>query len=97
MQCAPQERNIEQAKSLLQDTGRQFDTVKLNALEERQLVKLMNVMTVPTTVLLNSQGSVIAWNAGLVNAQKLVDQMSAWNFQYSTETNEKRKCASLLS
>jgi thioredoxin-like negative regulator of GroEL len=77
MQCKPQERNIERAKELLRKTGRTFDTLKLNAVEERQLAKLLHVMTVPTTVLLDPRGSVKAWNAGLVNAQKLVDQLES--------------------
>jgi hypothetical protein len=47
---------------------------KFNALKELVLAKEMHVMTVPTTVLLDSQGAITAWNAGLTQAQKLVEQ-----------------------
>jgi thiol-disulfide isomerase/thioredoxin len=63
-QCKPQEQQIERAKATLLKTGKTFKVLKLNALEEQILAKLMQVMTVPTTVLLDSQGKIAAWNPG---------------------------------
>jgi thiol-disulfide isomerase/thioredoxin len=73
-QCTPQERQIEQAKAMLQQAGKFFHVLKLNALEEEQLAKSMNVMTVPTTVLLDQQGRVAAWNPGLTQWKTIVEQ-----------------------
>jgi len=38
------------------------------------LAKEMQVMTVPTTILLDSHGSIAAWNAGLTQTQKIIEQ-----------------------
>ena len=73
-QCKPQERQIEKAIAGLRQSGKILEVQKYNALEELVLAKEMQVMTVPTTVLLDSQGAVTAWNAGLTQAQKLVEQ-----------------------
>lgn len=73
-QCAPQERQIEQAKQTLAHSGRSLTVVKLNALEEEKLASSLNVMTVPTTVLLDTEGNVSAWNPGLTPMRKLVEQ-----------------------
>jgi thiol-disulfide isomerase/thioredoxin len=76
-QCKPQERQIEQAQTILQQSGKTLIVHKLNAIEEQSLAKLMRVMTVPTTVLLNSQGNVTTWNPGLTNANTIIKQFLA--------------------
>ena len=73
-QCAPQERQIEQAKAALHRAGKNCTVVKLNALEERTLAQTMHVMTVPTTVLVGPHGKIAASNAGLTSWRKIVDQ-----------------------
>ncbi len=72
--CAPQERQIEQARSALARAGRRLQVQKINAIEDNVLVKRMNVMTVPTTVVLDGRGNVVAWNPGLREAGKLISQ-----------------------
>jgi thioredoxin-like negative regulator of GroEL len=76
-QCKPQERQIERAQALLHQSGKTLKVQKLNALEEQILAKHLNVMTVPTTVLLNSQGIVTTWNPGLTNANTIIKQYLA--------------------
>jgi thiol-disulfide isomerase/thioredoxin len=78
-QCRPQEQQIERAKAVLQKSGKTLNVQKLNALEEQPLAKLMNVMTVPTTVLIDSKGNVTAWNPGLTQARIIVEQYSSLN------------------
>jgi hypothetical protein len=48
---------------------------KYNALEELALAKEIQVMTVPTTVLLDSQVGIAAWNPGLTPSRKIVEQV----------------------
>jgi thioredoxin-like negative regulator of GroEL len=76
-QCKPQERQIEQAQALLQRSGRTLKVHKFNALEEQKLAKTMNVLTVPTTVMLNSKGNVTTWNPGLTQADAIIKQFLA--------------------
>ena len=76
-QCKPQERQIERAQAILQQSGKTLMIQKFDALEEHVLAKLMNVMTVPTTVLLNSHGNVTTWNPGLTPADTIVKQYLA--------------------
>lgn len=73
-QCKPQEREIEKAINGLRESGKILEVYKYNALEEQALAKEMQVMTVPTTILLDSQGAIAAWNAGLTQNQKIVEQ-----------------------
>jgi thiol-disulfide isomerase/thioredoxin len=73
-QCKPQEREIEKAINGLRESGKILEVYKYNALEEQALAKEMQVMTVPTTILLDSQGAIAAWNAGLTQTQKIVEQ-----------------------
>ena len=73
-QCKPQEQQIEKAINGLRQLGKVLKVHKYNALEELVLAKEMQVMTVPTTILLNSQGAIAAWNAGLTQTQKIVEQ-----------------------
>ena len=72
--CVPQERQIEKARAALERNGRQLKVRKVNAMEEDELVKAMNVLTVPTTVVLDGRGNVVAWNPGLREAEKLISQ-----------------------
>ncbi len=72
--CLPQELQIEQARAALERKGRRLRVRKVNAMEEDELAKAMNVMTVPTTVVLDGRGNVVAWNPGLREAQKLISQ-----------------------
>ncbi|RPI04965.1 MAG: thioredoxin family protein [Ignavibacteriae bacterium] len=76
-QCKPQERQIERAKNILQQSGKTLNVQKLNALKEHSLAAVMNVMTVPTTVLLDSEGTVTTWNPGLTPAESIVSQYLA--------------------
>jgi len=76
-QCKPQERQIEQAQNFLRQSGKTLKVQKLNALEEQTLAKYMHVMTVPTTVLLNSQGDATTWNPGLTHADTIIKQYLA--------------------
>ena len=78
-QCKPQERQIERALAVLRQSGKTLKVQKFDALEDHVLAKLMNVMTVPTTVLIDSQGNVTAWNPGLTQARKIVEQYSSLN------------------
>ena len=73
-QCKPQEQQIERAQTFLRQSGKILKVQKLNALEEQTLAKYLHVMTVPTTVLLNSQGDVTTWNPGLTNANTIIKQ-----------------------
>ena len=76
-QCKPQERQIERAQTVLQKSGKYLKVQKLNALDEQALAKRMHVVTVPTTVLLNSAGTVTTWNPGLTRADTIVKQYLA--------------------
>ena len=73
-QCKPQERQIEKAITGLRQSGKVLEVQKYNALKEQKLAKEMHVMTVPTTILLDSQGIIAAWNVGLTRTQKFIDQ-----------------------
>jgi thiol-disulfide isomerase/thioredoxin len=73
-QCKPQEQQIEKAVTNLRQSGKMLQVHKYNAHEEQTLANAMQVMTVPTTILLDSQGAITGWNAGLMRAQKIVDQ-----------------------
>lgn len=72
--CGPQERQIEQARSVIARGGKDLQVRKINASEEDELVRKMNVMTVPTTVMLDGMGKVVAWNPGLREARMLISQ-----------------------
>jgi hypothetical protein len=78
-QCAPQERQIERARVTLQEAGKKFTILKLNALEEQTLASSMHILTVPTTVLLNADGKIAASNPGLTPWRTLVQQYQNLN------------------
>jgi thiol-disulfide isomerase/thioredoxin len=78
-QCRPQEQQIERANSTLQQFGKQLNMQKFNAHEEKKLARFLGVMTVPTTVLIDSHGKVSALNPGLTKARKIVDQLILLN------------------
>ena len=73
-QCKPQEYHIEQAKSILSSDGRPLHVLKLNAVEELDLAKALQVATVPTTIFIDTRRKVTAWNPGLTQARTLVEQ-----------------------
>ena len=73
-QCKPQERYIEQAQLELRRSGKVLEILKYNALESTLLAKQLGVLTVPTTVLLDKKGRVVAWNNGLIQANKIIKQ-----------------------
>jgi hypothetical protein len=73
-QCVPQERQIEHAEATLKQDGKTFKVLKLNALDEQTLASSMHVLTVPTTVLIDAQGRVAAWNPGLTPWRTIVEQ-----------------------
>jgi hypothetical protein len=73
-QCKPQELQIEKAITGLRLLGKVLNVHKYNALEELVLAKEMQVMTVPTTMLMDSQGKIAAWNPGLTPSRKIVEQ-----------------------
>lgn len=78
-ECAPcraQEREISQAKERLKASGVYLAVNKLNAHTEKLFTKRFNIMTVPTTVLLDPKGIVVGWNPGLTCASRLIDQVA---------------------
>jgi thiol-disulfide isomerase/thioredoxin len=78
-ECAPcraQEREINQAKKSLEVAGVYLSVEKLNAHSEKLFTDRFNIMTVPTTVLLDPGGVVVGWNPGLTRASRIVDQVS---------------------
>lgn len=76
VQCRVQEREIERALERLDRSGRLLTVNKLNAHQEKALTEKLRVMTVPTTVLLSSAGSVVGWNPGLTKASRIVEEYS---------------------
>ena len=76
-QCRPQEEQIEQARRTLERSGRSIAIRKHDALAERGISKAMHVMTVPTTVLVDPRGNVVAWNPGFTPWKKLLDQLES--------------------
>ncbi len=78
-ECAPcraQEREINQAKKHLELSGVHLTVDKFNAHSEKLSTERFNIMTVPTTVLLDSNGVVVGWNPGLTRASRLIDQVT---------------------
>jgi thioredoxin-like negative regulator of GroEL len=73
-QCVPQEHQIEKAQAELRRTGKGFAIRKIDALAEKELAKSMHVLTVPTTVLVNPDGKIVAWNPGFARSEKIVNQ-----------------------
>jgi hypothetical protein len=73
-QCKIQEEQVDEVRILLERSGRSIAVRKLNALAERDLAGPMKIMTVPTTVLLDADGRVVAWNPGLTRSRTLLEQ-----------------------
>jgi hypothetical protein len=73
--CKPQELQIAQARRILERSGVKLRVRRINAHEDAALVHSMGVMTVPTTVVLDQEGKVSAWNPGLTSARRIVHQM----------------------
>ncbi|MEI7672082.1 MAG: thioredoxin family protein [Deltaproteobacteria bacterium] len=75
-QCTPQENQIQRALGEVEAKGGQLSLVKYNALQETELVRGLNILTVPTTILLDREGNIAAWNPGLTAAGPLIAQMN---------------------
>lgn len=73
-QCKPQLRNVEEAALLLKQAGITLHIQKYNALESPELAQKLHVLTVPTTVIVDADNNVRAWNAGLTDTLQLVHQ-----------------------
>jgi len=76
-QCKSQEYFIEQAQAVLHLQGQTVTMYKFNALQEHELSRQIRVMTVPTTVLVDRNGEIAAWNPGLTPTKKLIAQFLA--------------------
>lgn len=76
-QCAQcrlqQSPALEQVKASRPD----LKVVKLNALERPDLARYYQVMTVPTTIVLDRQGRPVAINHGLTSAARLLQQVKS--------------------
>lgn len=68
---------LQQTPALSQVQGRRNDlqVVKLDAVEHRRLADYYHVMTVPTTVVLDSRRRPVAVNHGLASAERLLSQI----------------------
>lgn len=78
-ECAPcraQEREINQARKRLELGGVHLAVEKLNAHSEKLFTERFNIMTVPTTVVLDPNGAVVGWNPGLTRASRLIYQVA---------------------
>jgi hypothetical protein len=74
-QCRPQEAHLQTVRAELERIGSRVEVQKHDALAERSLSESMQVMTVPTTIVLDRRGNVAAWNPGLTGPQKLIEQV----------------------
>lgn len=74
VQCASQQRAIDEVKDTLERMGHHVNVLKYNALESPELARKMRVLTLPTTVWLDRRGSVTDWNAGLTRSRTLLQQ-----------------------
>lgn len=75
-QCKSQEKHLEKATDELQKMGKKVNMKKINAHKEQKLASLLRVVTVPTTVIVDSNGNIAAWNPGLAQADIIVNQFS---------------------
>jgi hypothetical protein len=76
-QCKVQENHIFEVQKTLADRGRTIIVSKHNAVAEEDLSRRLQVLTVPTTVLLRGDGTIAAWNPGLTGSRILAAQISA--------------------
>jgi hypothetical protein len=75
--CKVQEMQIAEAMTTLGAHGRSIAIARHNAVTETELVRRLQVVTVPTTVLTGSDGQVVAWNPGLTVAGTIIEQIRA--------------------
>lgn len=76
--CAPckvQDMAIRELQATLATEGRDVTVARHNALMEPELARRMRVVTVPTTLLTNGDGRVVAWNPGLTGTRPLLRQV----------------------
>ena len=74
-QCKVQESLIRDAEKALAGLGRTITISRHDAVAEEDLSRQMQVVTVPTTVLLRGDGSIAAWNPGLTSSRTLATQV----------------------
>jgi thiol-disulfide isomerase/thioredoxin len=72
--CRLQEAQIVEAQKTLELAGTSIAISKHNAVTESRLSRSMNILTVPSTVLLDGGGKVLSWNAGFRDHRQLVAQ-----------------------
>jgi len=72
--CRLQEGQILEAQRILERSGRTIAVLKFDAMADKGLVRALNILTVPTTVLINGDGSVASWNAGFRDHHQILDQ-----------------------
>ncbi|MGH2510161.1 MAG: thioredoxin family protein [Ktedonobacteraceae bacterium] len=64
-------------RTLQQARGAEIDVLEIDAPASPELVKRYHILTVPSTVLLNTDGEAFAINYGFANAEKLQTQINA--------------------
>ncbi len=75
-QCKWQEKYLEQATTEMNSSGRTVNVKKINAYQEQEYASSLNVITVPTLVILDSAGKVASWNPGLTRKNKIIDLLT---------------------
>jgi thioredoxin-like negative regulator of GroEL len=73
--CRSQETQILEAQQALEIAGSKISVSKHNAVAEKDLSRAMNILTVPSTVLVDGQGRILSWNAGFRDQKALIAQV----------------------
>jgi len=76
VQCKSQEKFLDKAIEKLKENGRVLNIKKIDAHKDYNLTKQLNVVTVPTTVLLDEEGEIAFWNPGLISSEKIINQFN---------------------
>ena len=71
-QCKWQEQYINQAVEELDSSGKILRVKKINAHSQHDFASKLNVITVPTLVLIDGNGKVASWNPGLTNKNEIL-------------------------
>jgi thiol-disulfide isomerase/thioredoxin len=72
-QCKWQEQYIQQAAEELGSAGKILNVKKVNAHNEQDFASMLNVLTVPTLVLMDGKGNITSWNPGLTGKNEIVN------------------------
>jgi thioredoxin 1 len=75
-QCSSQDLYLNAALFKLQKWENTFNIRKINAYEESDLASQYRIITVPTIVIVNSDGKIKSWNPGLMPSKKIINQLS---------------------